>query len=245
MIPFEPKRVSLHTHSSFSDGRDDIEAMASALREARFSEIGFTDHYADERIAKLAGRMTRRDIPAYVAACRNARALAGLEAEILDAGEVAIDQPEYEAVDYVIGGLHRLAGVQFFDDDTPIANPDQFVDELRTVLIQGIGSGRVDCIAHPTKLPNAIRVASQELLNSDWREPLIDAARQHDVAFDLNEDSQVPDVEFVIDCRDAGVRLLIGTDAHGVDDVREMTFVPTVVAAAGLKWEDFYWPRLR
>ena len=242
MDSFDPGLMTLHTHSDFSDGQASLTAMTAALRNAGFTCIGFADHYADERLATIAGRIGRAGLPAYMHVARNVGVAAGVEAEILDSGKVAIEPEERRQVDYVIGGLHRLDGVRFFDDPTPIPDPTAFVDRLRTVLIAAIESGAVDCIAHPTKLPDAIRADSGELLDSHWRRPLLAAAARAGVAFDLNEDSLVPDAAFVIDCRHAGVHILIGSDAHSLAEARPLLYVRAVAAEAGLRPDDLFLP---
>jgi histidinol phosphatase-like PHP family hydrolase len=242
MDRLDPGLITLHTHSDFSDGNVPLAEMTAALRRAGFTCIGFTDHYADERVATIPGRIGRARLADYIRAARSAGVAAGVEAEILDSGAVAIAPEERQFVDYVIGGIHSLDGIRFFEDQSPIADPGAFAARLRHVLNAAIDSGAVDCIAHPTKLPDAIRDNSGQLLDAAWRRPLIDAAARAGVAFDLNEDSRVPDAAFIADCRRAGVRILIGSDAHTVAEARPLEYVRTVATESALQPDDLFLP---
>ncbi len=106
-----------------------------------------------------------------------------------------------------------------------------------------MGSGLLDAVAHPTKLPDSIRPYAGDLLDSSWRAPLIEAAARHAIAFDVNEDSRVPDASFIADCRQAGVKLLIGSDAHTVAEACLLEFVGEVCDAAAVVDSDLYLPR--
>lgn len=235
--------MSFHTHSAFSDGRVALKDMAAAFRGAGFTELGFTDHFAAARAGTFDRRMNEHTVVPYIRAARECGVVVGLEAEILKSGEVAIGAPEAELVDYVIGGLHTMHAIRFFDDRSPITDAESYLNAVRTALIHAIESGRIDAVAHPTKIPEALHGHEQGLLTPDWRAPLIEAAARRGVAFDVNEDSRVPDAGFVRDCREAGVRLLIGSDAHTIEEARPLSYVPTVCDAAGIREDDLYIPQ--
>lgn len=237
--------MSFHTHSSFSDGTASLAEMVETFHAAGIKQLGFTDHYADRRSGIFAARMDQRNLWSYLAAARALPIAVGLEVEVLEDGTVAIDDSERELVDYVLGGLHWIQGTRFFADPTPIDNPSNYVAALRTALIAAIESGRVDAIAHPTKLPDAIASRCSELMDAAWRAPLIAAAARCGVAFDLNEDSRVPDAAFVRECCQAGVKLLIGSDAHALDQAKALSFVASVWQEAGASVADLFIPGAR
>ncbi|MHB8618141.1 MAG: hypothetical protein ACYDAG_00995, partial [Chloroflexota bacterium] len=216
--------------------------MVDAFRQAGYDHLGFTDHFADSSFGRFEMRIDECGLEAYVQAARAARVVVGLEVEILEDGCPAIKPEQRRQVDYSIGGLHRVGGVRFFEDPTPIADEQAYVQTLKSALLGAIRSGLIDAIAHPTKLPEALREHADELLDECWRTELISTAVRHGVAFDLNEDSRVPDATFVAACRHAGARILIGSDAHSLAEARPLAYVAEVCQQAGIRPEDLYIP---
>src|SRR2546430_4840512 len=106
--------MSFHTHSAFSDGAAHLRPMAAVFRAAGFRDLGFTDHYAASRAGRFDRRLNERTLLPYVRAARECDVAVGLEVEILESGQVAIDDAERAQVDYVIGGLHTMQRVRFF-----------------------------------------------------------------------------------------------------------------------------------
>lgn len=235
--------MSFHTHSAFSDGRVPLKDMVAAFRAAGFTELGFTDHFGAERAGSFDRRLNEQTVVPYIRAARECGVVVGLEAEVLESGEVAIGARAADLVDYVIGGLHTMHAIRFFDDPTPIVDAESYINAIRTALVGAIESGRIDAVAHPTKIPEALHGREQELLTAHWRAPLIETAARHGVAFDVNEDSRVPDADFLRDCRAAGVRLLIGSDAHTLEEARPLSYVSAVCRAAGVRDGDLYLPQ--
>ena len=234
--------MTFHTHSDFSDGNASLDQMLAALTGAGFTHVGFTDHYAAAAAGYQRDRLDELTLSAYLDACRSRPVVVGLEVDIIGGDGPAIRERERALVDFTLGGLHSLLGVRLFQDLTPIADPRGYVHRLANELLDAMATGRLDAVAHPTKLPEAIRPHARELLDDRWRAPLIDAAARLGIAFDVNEDSRVPDAGFLADCRQAGVKLLIGSDAHSVTEARPLNFVGRVCEAAGVVESDLFLP---
>ena len=131
-------KTNYHTHSSWCDGRDSTERMASAAIEKGFAALGFSSH------AMLPGSfldwaLTPEKAPRYAAEVRSLaarlasriRILCGVEADYLP-GEAEPSHAVYAAVspDYVIGSVHFVRAA----DGAAVAvdaSPRELADGIR------------------------------------------------------------------------------------------------------------------
>jgi histidinol-phosphatase (PHP family) len=134
---------SLHTHTVFCDGRDDVETMCRAAWEKGLVSIGFSGHAP---IAKKTGMTTdwhiREDrLEAYLDEVRSARrrwesrlpVYLGLEVDFIDG---LIGPADYRGLglDYIIGSVHYVVppkGRPFTVDGRP--------EELEKGIREGFG----------------------------------------------------------------------------------------------------------
>lgn len=99
-------RSNVHTHTSFSDGRDSVEQMVQAALERGFVSLGFSDHGA-----LVIDSAAMRDEAAYRAEVRRVRDKYAGQIEIAlgyehDSAAVGTDLSPY---DYVIESVHFLS----------------------------------------------------------------------------------------------------------------------------------------
>jgi DNA polymerase (family 10) len=107
-------RGDLHMHSTFSDGRDTVEAMVQASRRLGYEYIAITDHSPSsaasrnlsmdsiERQADEIGRL-REQYP-------DIAILHGCEVDILPDGRLDFPDRVLERLDIVLASLHERAG---------------------------------------------------------------------------------------------------------------------------------------
>ena len=133
---FRPERQalsSLHTHTLFCDGRDDVETMCHAAFDKGLCAIGFSAHGP---LFKKTGIKTNWHIPderldAYIGEVRSARrrwegklaVYLGLEVDYIKGLRSARD-PDIQALglDYIIGSVHYIVpanGAELFTVDGP------------------------------------------------------------------------------------------------------------------------------
>jgi HisJ family histidinol phosphate phosphatase len=103
-------RGDLHLHSTWSDGRDTIEAMVLACIERGYEYMAITDHSPALGMANGLGpdrlerqwdeiEMLRERYPAI-------RILSGLEVDILADGSLDLPDSHLERLDIVIASVH-------------------------------------------------------------------------------------------------------------------------------------------
>ena len=108
-------RGDLHMHSSWSDGRDSIEAMVSACRALGYEYMAITDHSPHSAASRnLTRRRRRRGRPTRSPRCasgiREIAILHGCEVDILPDGRLDFPDRVLERFDIVLASLHERAG---------------------------------------------------------------------------------------------------------------------------------------
>jgi DNA polymerase (family 10) len=196
-------RGDLHMHTTESDGRDELLAMAKAARRLGHEYIAITDH--SQSLAMANGLDERRalDHAARVRALNGQieglTLLAGIECDILPDGRMDLTDDCLAQLDLVVASVHS----QFGMDEA------QMTDRI----LRALECPYVDILGHPT---------GRLLLKRDGYRLNVDqiatAAARHGVALEINcqvDRLDVNDAHARL-ARERGVQLVISTDAHSV-----------------------------
>ncbi|MGE3509759.1 MAG: DNA polymerase/3'-5' exonuclease PolX [Vicinamibacterales bacterium] len=193
-------RGDLHMHSTETDGRDSIETMAEAAREAGLEYIAITDH--SQSLAMANGLDEARAL-AHAAAVRardghaGVRLLAGIECDILPDGTLDLDDECLASLDLVIVSVHSA-----FSLDR---------QQMTERILRAIANPHVDIVGHPSG-----RLLLRREAYAVDMEAVIAAAAQYGVALEINcqlDRLDLNDVHARL-ARDRGVPLVISSDAH-------------------------------
>jgi DNA polymerase (family 10) len=214
-------RGDIHSHTTATDGREDIEAMALAAREAGFSYLAITDHSKalamsnglDEhraleharRIREIGDRLDGMTL------------LAGIECDIRPDGKMDLADDCLAELDVVVASVHSA-----FNQDEA-----QMTDRM----LRAIANPYVDIVGHPTgrlllkREPYKLNVPA-----------IIDAAAAAHVALEIN--CQVDRLDLCDTharlARDKGVKIVISTDSHSRGGFRLMRWGVMVARRAWL-----------
>jgi DNA polymerase (family 10) len=194
-------RGDLHVHTTETDGRDTVSAMAEAAREAGLEYIAITDHSQalamanglDERRALEHAARVRREDGTH----GGLRLLAGIECDIRPDGTLDLSDDCLAALDIVVASVHSA-----FNQDRR-----QMTDRL----LRAIDNPNVDIIGHPT----GRRILKREPYDLDI-EAIVDAAARRGVALEINcqvDRLDLNDIHAKL-ARDRGVPVVISSDAH-------------------------------
>lgn len=213
-------RGDLHMHSTASDGKDTIEAMAEAAAAAGLEYIAITDH--SQALAMANGLDERRAL-AHAARIRaidghaGVRLLAGIECDIRVDGTLDLDDECLAALDVVIVSVHSAFAL----------DRQQMTDRL----LRAIENPHVDIIGHPT----GRLLLRREALAFDV-EAVIDAAARHGVAMEVNCQVARLDLNDVHArlAGDRGVPLVISSDAHSTKGFNRLRWGALVARRAWL-----------
>ncbi len=218
-------RGDLHMHTTETDGRDEIRALAEAARGEGLEYIAITDH---SQALAMANGLDERRAEAHAARIRaldaeglGVRLLAGIECDIRPDWNMDLADDCLAGLDLVVASVHSA-----FNQDRA-AMTDR--------LLHAIENPYVDILGHPT---------GRLLLR---REPYafdIDAvmasAAARGVAFEINCQIDRFDLNEVNARlgRDRGVRLVISSDAHSRSAIGTLRWGVLVARRAWLTPDD-------
>jgi DNA polymerase (family X) len=204
-------RGNLHMHSRWTDGAQTIEEMARACRELGYEYCAITDHSQSTRVAgglDAAGfKKQWQEIERVRRRLDGITLLAGIEVDILPDGSLDLPDEILGAFDLVVASVH-----------SHLQMPQQ---QITRRILKAIAHPAVDILAHPT----------ERLLNK--REPMavdleavLQAAKEHDVAVELNAQPDRLDLNDVqvYRARELGVKVAINSDAHSTENLRFMRY---------------------
>ncbi len=201
LIRRDDLRGDLHMHTTATDGRADVEAMAMAARAAGLEYIAITDHSQALAMAngldETAALAHAREIRALDARLEGITLLAGIECDIRPDGGMDLADDCLAQLDLVVASVHSALGQE----------PAQMTDRL----LAAIDCPWVDILAHPTgrlllrREPYAFDV-----------ERVFAAAAAAGVALEINcqVDRLDLDDSLARRARALGARLVISSDAH-------------------------------
>ena len=203
LVRLQQLRGDLHVHTSDSDGRDSLRAMAEAAAARGLSYLAVTDH--SRRLAVThgldAGRLSRQAdlIDALNEQLQGTTLLKGIEVDILRDGALDLPDGVLQRLDLVVGAVHEHF-------DLPAAQQTER-------LLRAMDHPCFSILAHPT----ARLLGEREPCAFDF-ERVLRHARERGCFLELNGQPARLDLDDHA-CRlarDAGVLVSIASDAHGV-----------------------------
>jgi DNA polymerase (family 10) len=194
-------RGDLHTHTSETDGRDDLETMVRAAREAGHEYLAITDH--SQALAMANGLDERRAL-AHAARVRSLGSrvegitlLAGIECDIRPDGTMDLADDCLAQLDFVVASVH--------------SSFQQGATQMTERVLRAIENPWVDVLGHPTgrlllrRDPYALDV-----------EQVVTAAVARGVALEINcqiDRLDLSDANARL-ARERGATIVISSDAH-------------------------------
>ena len=211
LVRVEDLRGELHCHTIASDGRNTIAQMAEAARERGYEYLAITDHSAShgfgnnvepDELQRQIERIHEAD-----AAIEGITVLAGSEVNVLPDGTLDYEDDLLAELDWVIGSLHssfRLGE-----------------REQTERMIAAMEHPLVDAIGHPT----GRLIDRREPYEIDI-EAIADAAARTGTFLEINGNPDRRDLSEV-NARlavEAGARIVIDSDGHGVETLRNVRY---------------------
>lgn len=205
-------RGDLHTHSTWSDGRNTIADMVSAARELGYEYIAITDHsehaWSSRTLAAADVDRQREEIEQVRARARGIEVLHGVEVDIMLDGSLDFDDEVLGRFDIVLASLHDWGG----HDGARLT--ERYLRAVRHPL--------VNVITHPTN--RAPGQSDGYALDFD---ALWAAAVETGTAIEIDGAPGHLDLDGALArlAAAAGVTLVVDSDCHRVDALgRQMQF---------------------
>ena len=201
---------AFHVHTTESDGHDSLERMVTAAEALGYRYLGISDH---SRSARYANGLSIERVRAQQAEIDEAQRrhpgimlFKGIEADILPDGSLDYPDDVLDRFDFVIASVHSKFGMT--------------EAEMTDRVVRAISHPAVTILGHPT---GRLLLSRESYLLDLSR--VLDAARRHAVAIELNANPHRLDLDwrFCKDARDRGVIFSINPDAHtaeGLGDLR-------------------------
>lgn len=226
LINNEDIRGDVHVHSVWSDSSADIEEIAEICRQMGYQYVVIADHARRLKVARGMGEE-----------------------------EIGERQAEIERVNHKYAGeFHVFSGVELnIDKDGNVDYPDEILarfdfciasvhwgmqsekESLMERLEKAMRNRYVDAIGHPT----GRILGKRPPMDLDY-ERLIELAAETDTFIEINafpDRLDLPDY-YVKMAREAGVKLVIGTDAHALSHLAYMKYGVDVARRGWLEKSD-------
>ena len=204
-------RGDLQMHTDATDGKNTLAEMVEACRSRRYEYIAVTDH---SKAVRVAGGLTKggfhrqsHAIDAIRKRISTPVVFKGAEVDILEDGTLDLDDETLAEFDIVIVAVHSRFNM-------PKA-------EMTRRIVRALEHPRVHVLGHPT----GRLIGKREPYPVDMP-TIIKAARDHGVMLEVNAQPDRLDLNdlHVQMAREAGVKLVIDTDAHRIQELDCMRY---------------------
>lgn len=217
----------LHSHTTLSDGRNSVAEMAEAARDRGYKYLAITDHSASHGFGDhvTAERLWERieEIAAWNKdhGKKNFRLLSGSEINIGLDGSLDYPDDLVAALDWVVASVHTSFNVS--------------EKQMTERVVTAIENPNVDCIGHLT----GRLIGRREPYGIDV-EAIAEAAARTGTMIEINGNPNRRDLSD-LHARlavEAGVKIVLNTDAHGVDTLDNMAYAVATARRAWLTADD-------
>jgi len=204
LVTQEDLKGDLHCHTTLSDGRNTLEQMAQAARDRGLEYLAVTDHSATHG---FGNHVTPDQLRAQIETVRalnetfaGFELLIGTETNILPDGSPDYDDDLLAELDWVVGSVHTSFGMS--------------TAEMTERIVTACEHPWIDVIGHLTG--RKIETRAPYAVDTD---AVFAAAARTGTMLEINS---APDRRDLNDinaraAKEAGVRILINSDAHGTN----------------------------
>jgi DNA polymerase (family 10) len=211
LVELSDLRGDLHTHTTWSDGKDSLEDMVAAAIARGYAYYAICDH--SQRLRGELLQQQAEQIDALNELVAPFRILKGIEVNIRPDGTLDVSEEELATRDWVVASVHSR-----FDH-----NPTERV-------MAAMESPYVDLIGHPTNR----RIGKRQPANLDV-ERVIEKALETGTFLEINSQPDRLDLTDVHAraAREAGLKLVIDSDGH---QIAALDYVELGVGQARRAW---------
>jgi histidinol phosphatase-like PHP family hydrolase len=229
--------IDFHAHPF--EGNVPLERIIEVAK-GRGVKLGVVDHggfslrlASDEAlkqyIAKLAG------YPVYK----------GMQAEGLDwmkcFSKKVVAQLDYVLSDAMIFPEKDGRRVRLWTPEAQIEDKQDFMERYVAFNVQVISEEPIDIFANPTYLPEALAAEYDALWTKARMMKVIEAAKKHGVAIEINSRFNIPSLAFLRMAKEAGTKFSFGSNLRD-EDVGKLDYSVKMAKELGLTRKDMFMP---
>ena len=235
LVELRDIKGDLHMHSNFpiegshGPGTDSMEVMIQQARVLGHEYIGFSEHnpsisqHSEKQIYNLL--KAKKEKIEQINSSRTKKLLKhvynGLEIDIKPNGKLAIPGKALELLDYAIAAIHSSFRMN--------------KEDMTKRILEGLTNSKVKILAHPT----GRLLDKREGYELDW-EKIFDFCLKYKKWLEINafpDRLDLPD-SLVREAIKKGVKIIINTDAHTVEQMGLMSFGVSVARRGWAEKDD-------
>lgn len=210
IIELKDMRGDLHCHSSWNGGKNSIETIAKKAMKMGYEYIGISDHtqfLAIEHGLNEKQLLRQKKEIDKLNKKLKIKILWGCEANILTDGSIDISDKVLEQMDYVIAGVHSALKMD--------------KEKMTQRIITAMENPNVDIVAHPSG-----RILQQRDEYQFDFDKILETARKTGTILEINSSPVRLDLKDsnIRKAKKAEVKMVIGTDAHRIEQLDLMNF---------------------
>jgi DNA polymerase (family 10) len=212
----------IHCHTTWSDGRASVDAMARAALERGYQYLVICDHGPSSGGPDADGLIEQREeIEEVDRAVVDFNVLAGIEVDILKDGRLDLPNTALAELDCVVAAVHSHFGLPR--------------DEQTARYCRAIANPHVDILGHPT----GRQLLARSPIDIDMAR-VLDAVAEHEVAIEINGQPKRLDLgwRWHRPALERGIKFVIAPDAHGPETIDYLEHGIAMARKGGLTAND-------
>ncbi|MDO4587536.1 MAG: PHP domain-containing protein [Planctomycetia bacterium] len=225
LISLDDIRGDLHLHTTFTDGTGSLDEMVKKSLSLGYRYIALTDHSKNVVVANgMGSSMIERywdEIDRVNEKLLNShcplKVLKGLEVDILEDGRLDLDDDLLAKADWIIASIHF--------------GLEQSQDRIHSRYLSALQNPYVNVIGHPTDRV----LGTGKAINVDL-DFLCEEAQRYGKFLEINSQPKRLDLnaDNALKAAKKGVKLVISTDSHAVDQMDYMRLGVNLARRSGL-----------
>ena len=211
----KPLIADLHTHTILSGHAfGTIRELAAVAAQRNLKILGTTEH--GPGIPGTCDPIYFRNVVDAPRVLYGVEMLYGSEVNVLNNGEVDLDQRHLDCLDYAVAGIHGLC----YEDEGIVKNTDNVISCMK--------KSKVKFISHP----------DTDTYPLDYK-ALVQGAKEYHTALEVNNSSlRKPDLRpgcvknyetMLMLCMEYGVSIIVNTDSHDPDAVGDFALAKALL----------------
>ena len=218
-------RGDLHCHTTWSDGKTSVLELAEAARDRGYEYVAICDHTQAVRVVPGVDADALRRQGEEIAAANEAlapfRVLRGVECDVLPDGSLDLPDDVLAELDWVQISVH--------------AGQRASQEAITARVLEAMRHPAASCLSHPKG-----RILNHRPENALDLDRVFEVALETGVALEVNGLPDRLDLggEHVRRAVEAGVRLVLSTDAHSIRGLGNMQLAVATARRGGARRDD-------
>jgi histidinol phosphatase-like PHP family hydrolase len=126
-------------------------------------------------------------------------------------------------------------------EETWIDNEEEFMNYLVNTIVKILSTEPINMYVNPTFLPAQMADRYDSFWTPERMDRVIKAAKEHNIAIEINNRYRIPSVTFIERAKKAGVKFTVGTNNQNAD-FSGAAYALEVIQKCHLTQSDFYQP---